>query len=123
MPKCKMCKAHLNTDEFIRYELNHNVCVCDKCARSVSIAYAMWHGGSADTLRVLDSEVPSKTRKAITSRDSSHCLCCGTENDLTIDHIIPRSQGGDHSLDNLQTLCRACNSKKGTQTISFLTGA
>lgn len=41
------------------------------------------------------------------------CYNCGTKEDLSIDHIIPLSRGGRHSIGNLQTLCRTCNSSKG----------
>jgi 5-methylcytosine-specific restriction endonuclease McrA len=34
---------------------------------------------------------------------------------MTIDHIIPKSKGGPHQLDNLQTLCFPCNLKKGNK--------
>ena len=35
---------------------------------------------------------------------------------LTVDHIVPRTQGGGDALENLQLLCAACNSTKGTGT-------
>ncbi len=41
------------------------------------------------------------------------CLKCGAESNLTMDHIIPVSKGGEDSIENLQPLCRTCNSKKG----------
>ncbi|MHB8188944.1 MAG: HNH endonuclease [Ferrimicrobium sp.] len=41
------------------------------------------------------------------------CERCGSESDLTVDHIIPLARGGSHDIDNLQTLCRSCNSSKG----------
>lgn len=41
------------------------------------------------------------------------CSNCGVVDDLTINHIKPLSRGGTNDLDNLKTLCRACNSKKG----------
>ncbi|MCL8207737.1 MAG: HNH endonuclease [Actinomycetia bacterium] len=41
------------------------------------------------------------------------CQQCGKTNSLTVDHIIPLSQGGTNALSNLQILCRACNQKKG----------
>ena len=42
------------------------------------------------------------------------CLCCGTHDDLALDHVVPLSGGGDDTVYNLQTLCRSCNSRKQT---------
>lgn len=54
-------------------------------------------------------------RKAVFERDLYRCKHCGTHLDLTVDHIYPESKGGTLELDNLQTLCRSCNSKKGVK--------
>jgi len=35
---------------------------------------------------------------------------------MTIDHVVPQAKGGTDHLDNLQLLCNACNSMKGTRT-------
>jgi hypothetical protein len=51
--------------------------------------------------------------KAVFERDLYRCKHCGTHKDLSVDHIYPESKGGDLDMDNLQTLCRSCNSKKG----------
>ncbi|TCD47708.1 HNH endonuclease [Chlorobium sp. N1] len=56
-------------------------------------------------------------RKNILRRDAYQCQYCGrTEEQLTIDHIIPRSRGGEDSWENLITACRKCNTKKGNRT-------
>ena len=40
------------------------------------------------------------------------CVGCGTTDNLTVDHIIPLSRGGRHTIGNLQSLCGSCNSSK-----------
>ena len=44
------------------------------------------------------------------------CVFCESKNDLTEEHILPLDRGGSHTLDNLTTLCRSCNSSKGSKT-------
>lgn len=51
-------------------------------------------------------------RDAVLARDGRVCSACGTEKQLTIDHIRPVSRGGTDDLFNLQVLCRNCNSRK-----------
>ena len=58
--------------------------------------------------------VPAEQRKRIMERDGNKCVACGATENLCIDHIIPRSKGGSNKDDNLQTLCKSCNSRKGT---------
>lgn len=55
-------------------------------------------------------------RQNIFKRDGNKCLYCGAVNNLTLDHVIPRSRGGASSWDNLASACRNCNSKKGDFT-------
>jgi len=49
-------------------------------------------------------------------RDNHTCQYCGSKNQLTLDHIIPKSRGGDSSWLNLITACTSCNNKKGNKT-------
>lgn len=53
---------------------------------------------------------------AIGRRDGFRCASCrNTSNDLQIDHVVPVSKDGSNDLDNLQLLCRSCNSLKGAR--------
>lgn len=54
-------------------------------------------------------------RDTVLARDGHKCVRCGTSEDLTVDHIFPRSIGGTHALKNLRTLCRKCNSARPVQ--------
>jgi hypothetical protein len=73
---------------------------------------------------------PKQTRAALATdqdlrwrifqRDDYRCLACGTKTDLTVDHIVPVIHGGTNVESNVQTLCRPCNSEKGTTTVSYM---
>lgn len=51
--------------------------------------------------------------KQVFERDAYRCRRCASWIDLCCDHVVPESAGGETTIDNLQTLCRPCNSKKG----------
>ncbi len=50
-------------------------------------------------------------------RDGHACVYCGSKKNLTIDHIIPKSKGGDNTWKNLVTCCSPCNLKKGDKSL------
>lgn len=52
-------------------------------------------------------------RWEVFKRDDFRCRDCGTRDDLQADHVLAESKGGPTTLDNLQTLCKSCNCKKG----------
>lgn len=64
-------------------------------------------------------QVSNETREAVFERDGNRCLKCGSSNDLSIDHVVPLSKGGDNDTDNLQTLCKTCNSSKGASSKDY----
>lgn len=57
-------------------------------------------------------DVPSSARWEVWERDDFRCRACGVRRFLTIDHVVPLSRGGTNDIDNLQTLCKPCNSSK-----------
>ena len=56
-------------------------------------------------------------RHRIMRRDGYSCVYCGSKKDLTIDHVIPKSKGGDNTWKNLVTCCSPCNLKKGDKLL------
>lgn len=56
------------------------------------------------------------TRQNIFKRDNHRCQYCGTTEELTLDHVVPKSRGGKTNWDNLATACKRCNSRKGDDT-------
>lgn len=59
------------------------------------------------------------SRKAIIKRDKSTCQYCNkhlTNREITIDHVVPRSQGGGNSFTNCVVSCSRCNGKKSNRT-------
>jgi 5-methylcytosine-specific restriction endonuclease McrA len=56
------------------------------------------------------------SRQNIFKRDNYECQYCGSENDLSIDHVLPRSRGGGSNWKNLVTACKPCNARKGDYT-------
>ena len=57
------------------------------------------------------------TRRNIIKRDGHRCQYCGqSRTAMTVDHIIPKNQGGADSWENLVSACIYCNNKKGDRT-------
>ena len=56
------------------------------------------------------------SRRALFARDGWRCVYCGTSGGrLTLDHVIPRSRGGDSTWENVVTSCAPCNLRKGNR--------
>ncbi|MEY4571053.1 MAG: hypothetical protein RLZ10_246 [Bacteroidota bacterium] len=55
-------------------------------------------------------------RHRLFKRDNHECVYCGSKKNLTVDHILPKSKGGDNTWTNLITCCSNCNRQKGDKT-------
>ncbi|KAK1297074.1 hypothetical protein QJS10_CPB15g02110 [Acorus calamus] len=53
------------------------------------------------------------SRKSIFYRDLYTCQYCSSRENLTVDHVLPISRGGEWKWENLVTACSRCNSRKG----------
>lgn len=87
----------------------------DRVVRSPSFEFKL------PSVLVLNEYVPAARRPAFTRfnvflRDEWYCQYCSQKhatNELTFDHVIPKSRGGKTSWSNIVTACRSCNTKKG----------
>jgi 5-methylcytosine-specific restriction endonuclease McrA len=69
-------------------------------------------------VRVPKSVQRKISRRALFARDAWRCQYCGTEHGkLTLDHVVPRSRGGESVWENVVTSCAPCNLRKGDRTI------
>lgn len=60
------------------------------------------------------------TNKAVLARDGYECAYCDKRRADTVDHVIPRSRGGQHVWDNVVAACRKCNAAKANKLLSEL---
>ncbi|MBX7144052.1 MAG: HNH endonuclease [Oligoflexia bacterium] len=62
---------------------------------------------------------PPLCRSNVLARDNFECQYCGRDlapREATLDHVLPRSQGGKTTWENIVCCCSACNRKKGGRT-------
>jgi 5-methylcytosine-specific restriction endonuclease McrA len=73
----------------------------------------------SEHIRLIDSnperywKVPPVSRREVLRRDNHACQYCGSGKHLTLDHVIPRSKGGQHTWNNVVAACARCNCRKG----------
>ena len=65
---------------------------------------------------VKPSEFPTFTRFNVFLRDRFSCQYCGSPDNLTFDHVMPRRLGGQSTWENIVAACSPCNLKKGGRT-------
>ena len=54
-------------------------------------------------------------RRTVFQRDRFRCQYCGHQAE-NLDHVVPKSQGGTHTWENVVACCRRCNTRKGGRT-------
>lgn len=71
--------------------------------------------------RRIPHQTRALSRKNILLRDRNSCQYCGvvlSSAELTLDHVVPRSRGGNSTWENLVACCHSCNRKKGNQLLA-----
>ena len=99
--------------------------ICGSCAEAIANHFNRAHSGAWLTWSneqsepypgIRRKEIGGTKRNRVYERDAYRCRYCGSYKTLTLDHLIPVSQGGDNSDDHLVACCKSCNSIKGTRT-------
>ena len=73
----------------------------------------------ADRSRKFSTGIPLLTNRTLFQRDRNLCLYCGQQfppSQLTRDHVLPASRGGDSVWENCVTACEKCNHRKADRT-------
>ena len=97
----------------------------EKSSKARKSALSKWGNNSNQAKR--SERLAEARKKATHTKDEweemrlffGECVKCGNKEDLVKDHITPIYQGGSDGLDNLQPLCRKCNSSKGADSTDY----
>jgi 5-methylcytosine-specific restriction endonuclease McrA len=71
--------------------------------------------------RRIPHQTRALSRKNILLRDRNTCQYCGeslSPSELTLDHVVPRSRGGNSTWENLVACCHSCNRRKGNRLLN-----
>lgn len=85
------------------------------CDLRADYAKALWDSYPERRKRACCFISESDLRAMIFSRDGYACVHCGAKSRLSVDHVVAVANGGSNDLENLQTLCISCNSRKGAK--------
>lgn len=134
--KCRTCKLTKSISEFSKnrtmtdgYQVDCKSCrkiICKYNAKYFS-DYYLSHSESYKTrarqrkafILGLPEHYTINEWNLIKSKFSNRCVCCLSKGKLTVDHIIPLKRGGTDTIDNIQPVCKSCNSSKGIIAIDY----
>ena len=125
---CSYCKTAKSIKEFGK-NISNNDNLSDQCKECFITVYKKWYMENSAVhiqnvqvrIRNLDRALTYEEIQLVFDRDGNKCQVCGLTNEkhlinhgqrLHLDHIHPLSKGGLTTTDNIQLLCRSCNSRK-----------
>lgn len=88
----------------------------DVAVRSPSLTMALPSVVSLKSY-VRSDRSPAFTRFNVFLRDRFSCQYCGSGQDLTFDHVVPRARGGQTTWENILTACAPCNLRKSDRSL------
>lgn len=140
---CTLCHIEKEIDEFYKDARGRNgrFTRCKECHIKTTIvnnkknpqsrrhAVKRWKEKNPDKIRVFDSNAKARRRlaeqkefstkdwKSLIERYEGCCAYCGCSGVMTMDHVVPLTRGGRHSVGNIVPACHSCNSSKNNRFI------
>lgn len=138
-------KSKLRADNHNKREASKVACNCERCGDTFSKDHtrpnqrfcsrscarrADWETRRArERANDTERQPPTSVAYRVLRESGWVCSACGVDtpevlrgthalNAPEVDHIVPLSRGGNHSYENLQCLCKSCNSSKGAKLMS-----
>lgn len=113
---CAICKKDFILSDPKTFEFDNDKSICKDCFLIVFNKTSWSANREIKTIfEYVKVRIPHKLKWKIWERDNFECKICLSKENLSIDHITPESLGGTLDENNLQTLCKKCNSKKSNK--------
>jgi 5-methylcytosine-specific restriction endonuclease McrA len=123
---CRRCLATKPVAEFSAEPRNRDGLRswCDDCTRERTL---LWHRTNPMAMQRLKAlrrtaenagTVTEADWLSLLDRHGNWCAYCGGAGPLSVEHVVPLTRGGRHTLGNILPVCRPCNSSKGARLLS-----
>lgn len=115
MENCIICENEFLLSDPQTFSFENGKTICRKCWE---IVFDTTSWGAKKEMKVIYEykkvSIPHSLKWKVWKRDNFTCKKCGSQENLSIDHITPESLGGTLEESNLQTLCLSCNKVKSS---------